>query len=81
MKSSKQFVRRCSDRIHSLAGVVRTPANSRSVRPTRILHGRLERTHDLFRPHLWLLKKGCVESEVGGCEYQSEEEFSWRLEN
>jgi hypothetical protein len=24
---------------------------------------------------LWALKKGCVKSEVSGCEYHSEEEF------
>jgi hypothetical protein len=30
---------------------------------------------------LWALKKGCVKSEVSGCEYHSEEEFLARLEN
>jgi hypothetical protein len=30
---------------------------------------------------LWVLKKGCVKSEVGGCEYHSGEEFFARLEN
>jgi len=30
---------------------------------------------------LWMLKKGCVKPEVGGCEYHSEEEFLARLEN
>jgi hypothetical protein len=26
------------------------------------------------RKQAWVLKKGCVESEVGGCEHRSEEE-------
>jgi hypothetical protein len=28
---------------------------------------------------LWVLKKGCVKSEVSGCEYHSEEEFLARV--
>jgi hypothetical protein len=35
--------------VHAVAGVMCTPADTRSVRPARILHGRLERTNDLFR--------------------------------
>jgi hypothetical protein len=48
-ETNQTVVLRCAHCIHAVASVMCTPANTRSVRPARILHRRLERIHDLFR--------------------------------